>query len=363
MKVCFLGNFRVPFTSENDYLWTMRQMGIEVIPLQETQATGDQIEAEALKCDYFFWVHTHEWVTYGKPMSEVLKTLRRNGVVSFAYHLDLWLGIKRQKDMINDPFWGVDHFFTVDPQMADYLNENTSVKGHYLRPGVVERDCYMVDTEKVRDIIFVGSYDYHPEHQYRRQLIDWLKETYGDRFELWGQHGKGIVRGAALNKLYGETKIVIGDSLCKDFTYKGYWSDRVYETLGRGGFLIHPFIDGMEDEFKDAEDFVFYYFGDFKQLKQKIDYYLENNEEREMIRKNGHEKVKSNYTYTDRLKEIFSVLEKEPKPEIIEEPERDIHERLLEKVAMIPANPNTHLGDLVFRKDVINTIREDKNGR
>jgi len=357
MKIAFLGNFRVPYTSENDYLWTLREMGHEVVPLQETEVTGDMVESVARQSDYFFWVHTHGWITPGKPMSEVLVNIRKAGVVSFAYHLDLWMGISREKDMKSDPFWGVDHFFTVDPQMADYLNSlESGPKGHYIKPGVVLRECYMVEAEKKKDIIFVGSYNYHPEHKYRQKLIDWLSTTYGDRFELWGPQGKGLVRGNELNKLYGSTKIVIGDSLCKDFCYPGYWSDRAYETLGRGGFLIHPFIVGMDEEFEDKKHLVYYTYDDFDGLKELIDYYLEHDKEREKIRKHGHESVKISKTYTDRMKQILEILENEPRPEVVEEPERDKWDVLVDRINRISvAHP---IGDLIRRSDVIKIIRD-----
>jgi spore maturation protein CgeB len=116
------------------------------------------------------------------------------------------------------------------------------------------------------------------------------------------------VRGLKLNKLYWSTKIVVGDTLCIDFKYPDYWSDRVYETLGRGGFLIHPYVSGMEREFEDKKHLVFYEYGNFKQLKELIDYYLEHDEEREAIRKAGHELVKEKYTYKNRWEYILKEL-------------------------------------------------------
>ena len=104
------------------------------------------------------------------------------------------------------------------------------------------------------------------------------------------------------------TKIVVGDTLCINFKYPDYWSDRVYETMGRGGFIIHPYVQGMEREFEDKKHLVFYEYGNFNQLKELIDYYLEHDEEREAIRKAGHELVKSKYTYRNRWEQILKEL-------------------------------------------------------
>jgi len=312
MRVCFLGNFRVPHTSENDYLWTMREkLGFDVVPLQETAVSGEMIERAASKADVFMWVHTHGWNTPGRSMCDVLKNLKKKGITTFAYHLDLYMGLIRWREYSQHDYFKVDHFFTVDKLMADWLNDNTETNGHFIRPGVIERDCRINDSRITRDIVFVGSYRYHPEWPYRKALINWLRKTYGDRFELWGPQGAGPVRGAALNALYAETKIVIGDTLCVGFDYPYYTSDRAYEVLGRGGFLIHPRIKGMAEELQGGQDLVYYTYNDVAELNMLIDYYLTHDSEREAIRQHGHTKVISNYTYTHRLREIFKILNSE----------------------------------------------------
>jgi spore maturation protein CgeB len=78
--------------------------------------------------------------------------------------------------------------------------------------------------------------------------------------------------------------------------------------LGRGGFIIHPYVSGMEKEFTDREHLVFYEYKNFKQLKELIDYYLKHDDERESIRLAGHELVKNNYTYKNRWNYILSEL-------------------------------------------------------
>lgn len=311
-KLAFVGNFRLQHCSEMDYFWTFRQMGIEVVQLQEGMTSGEAIEAAALDCDALFWVHTHGWKPQGKSMREVLLTLKLNGVPSFGYHLDLWKGIARETDLQHDDYWLVDDFFTVDKLMADWLNtQPDKPRGHFLQAGVVERDCYLgakVDRD-FPEVVFVGSRNYHPEWPYRPMLIDWLKATYGSRFQHYGGDGAGVVRGDTLNRLYANSKIVVGDTLCKGFNYPYYTSDRVYETTGRGGFLIHPYITGMETEFVDGKEIIFYDYADFKGLKQLIDYYLEHDYQREAIRRAGYKRTKAQHTYTNRLSHILATVE------------------------------------------------------
>lgn len=306
MRVAFLGNFKVPYTSENDYLWTMRErLGFDVVTLQEGEITAGEIEAAATSADVFLWVHTHGWETPG--MGDVLDRLDARGVITAGYHLDLYMGLQRWQGYTAHDYFRVRHFFTVDKLMADWLNANTPTAGHFLRPGVVERDCYAEPADLTHGIVFVGCRRYHPEWPYREKLVGWLHSAYGDRFEHWGPHGKGLVRGADLNRLYASTKVVVGDTLCPGFDYPYYQSDRAYETLGRGGFLVHPRIAGMELE--DGKHLALYDYGDFDGLRATIDHYLAADEEREAIRRQGHTKVKADCTYTHRLRSLFDTLE------------------------------------------------------
>jgi hypothetical protein len=259
-KIAFLGNFRVDYTTETHHVKTLESLGHKVMKFQESESRSEDILRYALGSDLFVWVHTHGWNTPGKfGMDEVLKKLKDKGVPTMTYHLDLWFGLNRQKDLDKDPVYkDIQHFFTVDPQMAEWFNDETNVIGHYIRPGVYDKEYTFEEQPMRHEVIFVGSKEYHREWQYRPKLINWLTQKYRRRFELYGKDGKGVVRGQQLNDLYASTKVVVGDTLSPNFDYPGYWSDRIYETIGRGGFLIHPYIEGIDEEFTDGEHVVFY---------------------------------------------------------------------------------------------------------
>ena len=308
MKITFLGNFSVSYSSENHHVKTLESLGHEVVYLQEGKIDGNEIVRQALTSDLFVVVHTHGWVTPILPLADVLRLLKGK-VTTLTYHLDLWFGIERQKDLETDDFYKlIDHFFCTDKLMADWFNDNTKVKGHFLPAGVYHEETYLLDLPKINDVIFVGSKGYHNEWKWRPQLIDWLYKTYGDRFKHYGNDGLGVVRGDDLNKLYASTKIVVGDTLCLNFNYPYYLSDRVFETTGRGGFLLMPYIKGIEDLFEVGKEIITFKFGDFKDLKKKIDYYLEHDEEREKIRIAGFERTKKDHTYKNRWIKILETI-------------------------------------------------------
>lgn len=308
MKIVFLGNFGVSYSSENHHVKTLESLGHEVIKLQEGKVDGNEIVRQALASNLFVVVHTHGWVTPILPLSDVLRLLKGK-VTTLTYHLDLWFGIERQKDLETDDFYKlIDHFFCTDKLMADWFNDNTKVKGHFLPAGVYHEETYLVDLPKTNDVIFVGSKSYHQEWKWRPQLIDWLSQTYGDKFKHYGNDGLGVVRGDELNRLYASTKIVVGDTLCLNFNYPYYLSDRVFETTGRGGFLLMPYIKGIEDLFEVGKEIITFKFGDFKDLKKKIDYYLEHDEDREKIRIAGFERTKKDHTYKNRWIKILEEI-------------------------------------------------------
>lgn len=327
MRITFLGNFGVDYSSETHHKKSLESLGHEVIALQETQAGSQQILDEALNSDMFVWVHTHGWQTPG-PMSmqAVLQRLKEENIPSVTYHLDLWFGLARQKDLEVDPVYKyIEYFFTCDKKMADWFNEETNVKGYYLPAGVFQDDMALMNLPKIYDVIFVGSKGYHPEWPYRPKLINWLQATYGDRFKHFGGDSpNGIRRGADLTRLYNQTKVVVGDSLVKGFDYPYYWSDRLYETAGRGGFQIFPQITGIQDEYSTYDfkvddggfwdkapapiELVTYQFDDFNMLKNRIDYWLEHDEYREEIRTNAYERTRKDHTYAKRWAKIIEVV-------------------------------------------------------
>lgn len=308
MRIAFLGNFRNPHSTEHHHAQALTDLGHYVFPLQEFQASAEDVLDTASDTDLLVWVHTHRWHTTGLP--EALRELRQRGVPIIAYHLDLWHGLGRQDDLASDPYFAeVDHFFTVDPGMADWLTHNTPTIGHYLPAAVSHRECWMAPAPQLDlQVAFVGSHNYHPEWPYRNELIARLHMRYGDDFHLVPGRDGQQVRGTDLNRLYGRTKVVVGDTLCPGFRYPGYWSDRVYETLGRGGMLIHPRVPGLDVEFRDRDHLAFYDYNDWSTLFDLIDHHLRFPADRESIRHRGHAEVHRAHTYLHRWQTILETI-------------------------------------------------------
>jgi len=304
MRIVFLGNFRPSHSTESHVSATYELLGHEVLRLQEDTTPKHTIPALCEGADVFHWTDT--WHSDYDGGFKALEGLRQMGIPSIGHTLDLFVGLEREKLLDVDPWFRVDYFFSPDGGHQEIFAAK-GINHHWAPPGVFAPECYLAEPvpELVQDVIFVGSYGYHPEWPYRRELIDWLKTTYRSRFTHY-DHASGM-RGHRLNQLYASAKVVVGDSCCPGFTQTHYTSDRYFETPGRGGFLIAPRIVGI-DHLVDLAHVVLYSFGDFGQLKRMIDYFLKNDAERERIRLAGHEWVKAHHTYTHRVSEMLTII-------------------------------------------------------
>lgn len=315
MKIAFIGNFEPPNSTENDLAWSLNQLGHQVFTMQENIWNSDDIleACRTHEIKMLIYVHTHGWLTPGSiTLDELWAELDQLKIPTVSFHLDYWFGLERQTDVGSHPFWRTKYVFTADGGSNQWYRDQ-GINHFWLPPAVVERDCYWAQTRDhfQHDIIFVGSKAYHPEWPYRPRLINWLHDTYGDRFVHYGNDGVRAIRGHELNELYRSTRVVVGDSLNINFDHEDYWSDRVPETIGRGGFLIHPRVKGMEKFYEDKKHLVYYDFNDFDQLKAHIDYYVDDYYEREKIRLEGQRHVKGNHTYTDRMQTLLTTVGKE----------------------------------------------------
>ena len=81
---------------------------------------------------------------------------------------------------------------------------------------------------------------------------------------------------------------------------------RVLDIMGCGGFVISNYQSELAEYFVPGEDIVLY--DSMPDLLIKIDYYLEHEDERTQIAKNGYEKTKKLHSYDIRLKNMVKLI-------------------------------------------------------
>jgi SAM-dependent methyltransferase/glycosyltransferase involved in cell wall biosynthesis len=203
-------------------------------------------------------------------------------------------------------FWAIDthQFLHLEKEKAKYFDVVLSAQRNVL-PEFGKKSFWMPagasiyeqDYHVKRDIncAFIGSI-VPVLHRERKVIIEYLKT------QIQGfQHFNNVfLREKA--KLASRIKIMVNQSLRNDINF------RVFESMACGCMLITDKIkqNGFEDIFKDGEDLVT--FETKEELKDKILYYLKNDEKREEIAKRGQEKVLTYFTHEKILKYIFNIF-------------------------------------------------------
>lgn len=311
MKIVYVGNFDPPHSTENDVAIALRNNGHSVMQWQEDKVNWKRFP-QALKMfqgeDMLLWTRTPGLdVADPDDQRDALVKIRVH-IPVVCFHLDLFWGLTARNDreqwVREAPYFqDTDIIFSTDgghdQQWAD-----AGVEHVWMPPAVAQKHTTTVgrvDPKWRAQVAFVGSWkDYHPEWTHRKHLVQMVASRYRQRFRAW----EGHVRGQDLVDLYATVPILLGDSCMLG---EKYWSDRIAETLGRGGFLLHPDTPGLRDYYPIGT-LVTWPLNDFKELFYLIDHYLQHGDERDTIAQAGKQHVIANHTYEHRMTAMIEVL-------------------------------------------------------
>jgi hypothetical protein len=300
-KIVFVAKFKEVW-DEEPIAQAFERAGVQVIRLEE-KTTAEKILKTALaeKPDLVLFTKMR---IIGDPW-QLLADLKGAGIKTASWTFDLLLGHPPRQAIIKSfPFLFCDYVFLTDGgHEAEY--RALGVNKFTVRQGLPKEYSYLAEPDPKYDyeLVFLGSPN--PSFPYRQRTMQFLEERYGEKFKWLGKENTYEVRGDELNKLYASAKIIIGDSMYSPH----YWSNRIYETLGRGAFLIHPLIEGLEQEFTPYKHFIPYTWNDYEGLAEKIDFYLDNQALREKIRKAAFKFVQDHYLFDHRVQELISLYE------------------------------------------------------
>jgi hypothetical protein len=298
ISVLYVGDFKEFYATENYVTHGLQQNGCTVYKLEEDHVTSPKaVLSVALKYKVDFVL-----LSKGRfqQCDEAVELLRKNGIKTVGWIFDLYFQLPtffgRQRPI--GPAHKADICCMTDGGHMEKWRE-FKVNHRLLRQGIHAPDAhYGTATGNHPEVVFVGTYSYKE----RMQLVDYLRDRYGSNFRHYGRGGDvRETRGEDLNNVLAACKIVVGDSMPSP----NYWSNRIYEITGRGGFLMHPRVEGLESEFTDGVHYVGYDYGNFAALGASIDFYLAADDTREAIRWAGHEHTKANYTYTKRCAKLL----------------------------------------------------------
>jgi hypothetical protein len=320
VKVVYIGNVgpgSAPHSTENHVARALEANGHMVVPIHENGFPWTHGQTIPDDTDFVLWTHTHGFAPprTHRRQSMFLQAMRERGIPTVSYHLDRYWDLYRETQIYGP---GKEPFFCTDLMCsADGGNDgrwaDAGVNHAWFPPGVSEAECALgtYRPQLASDVAFVGSWEgaYHRESNHRAELVGWLRSTYGDRCAFWPKRGEHAVRGDALRDLYASVKVLVGDSCFAGTPHTDrYWSDRIPETVGRGGFLIHPETPGLDDHFTAGEHLVTWPAGDWDALQDRIDSALADDGLRQRISTAGREHVLAHHTYEVRMRQLVDLM-------------------------------------------------------
>jgi len=206
----------------------------------------------------------------------------------------------------------VDYVITTQSN-AEYGGKEKNI---CIRQGV-NWENYREDHKKINKVAFIGNLRSEERRDYLETLakrvdgIDIYSQDYA-KMGNWSKHIKmhPAIDRVKMRQVCGETKIIIGDKFEMRADFKSgaehYWSNRIYQILGSGGFYLTPYIEGLEEEFENGKHIV--WVKSMDEMVDKVKYYSRYNAKREKIAKAGYDLAHKKYKYVDRVRCLVNEL-------------------------------------------------------
>lgn len=152
---------------------------------------------------------------------------------------------------------------------------------------------------------------------FRQALVDWILDAGFTNIKLWGngwtkeekykKYAMGPAEnGETLSKIYQASKIVVGNNIIITA------ASRAWETMLSGGFYMSNYIP-EEVDWSDirkiievGKDVIMFYNRD--DLIEKLHYYLNHEEERQIMIKNGRKAALEKMTYDALIEKMLKEL-------------------------------------------------------
>lgn len=319
MKIVYEGNNIVPWTTELHIARTLsEELGHEVVFVPTGSISTPALERLIDREEPDLFLLTQPWGSQTATDRCILECCAARGIPTAGFHLDLFWGLPEREDWVRDhtePLFDCATLFTPDGDHQDEFAA-AGVNHEWLPAGVFAPECYDAEPDPAWagvKVAFVGSApnrnggNYHTrEWPHRAQLVHQLGEWYGDAFVHVGNGGAvPFLRGDDLNRFYASVPIIVGDS-CQTSPDRVYTSDRLWETWGRGGFLIHPHVPKIEKLV--GHELPSWSVGNWRDLHEVIEWWLREPDVRESERHAIAATVRARHTYTNRLQTMLCKL-------------------------------------------------------
>jgi hypothetical protein len=292
----------------------LRQLGHEVDPVQELRRrrAGSAPIGSYLRGPAYDFCLFHKWET----VSEIAEVAQTTPCVFWYFDLvantddpTLARRMEARRRWFADVVPHCVAGFCTDGDWVDQFNDRWwagrgRVKLYWLMQGMDDRVAGLGEPLPGQhpDVLFTGMIDHGRK---RREHVEQLRARYGERFLVYGD-GETYHRrlhGRALADLFASVTVVVApDGPCTD----RYWSNRVYLTLGLGGFLLHPRCAGLDAHYAPHEELIVY--ADRDHLTELIDLFLDKPTIRDHYRQIGLKATLERNLYRHRVAELVETV-------------------------------------------------------
>lgn len=234
----------------------------------------DFVSLERIKCPKVFWCF--DLIQYQDP--------------TIAYRCSIRMAWIRKATSIADLGFCTD---------GDWVERDNTKKLYWLMQGADQRFIGRLSSFKTlqpnSELLFTGV---ARGGQQRQSFVNEMVRIYGGRFNQYsgGKHGTelaGLIAGA---------KIVLAPD---GPVTNHYWSNRVYLTLGYGGFLLHPYCSGLWKHYDDTE---LAYYRSRAELHELIIYFLDRQDVALKRAAAGLARTIKDHTYVNRCAELMQIV-------------------------------------------------------
>jgi O-antigen biosynthesis protein len=217
--------------------------------------------------------------------------------------------------------WNISHPELVSPELLDrydlafvasdrfaaQLAEQATAPVHALHQATDPDRMKPEPGGPEHELLFIGN-----SRKVRRRIIDDLEGTshdlavYGrewtpdliDQRRVKGEH----VPNWQINRYYAAADVVLNDHW-DEMREWGFFSNRLYDALAAGAFVVSDHVDGIEEEFDGG---VITY-TDPVDLEEKLARYLDDPEARREVAERGRKAVLDRHTFTHRVSRILEL--------------------------------------------------------
>ena len=211
-----------------------------------------------------------------------------------------------------------DYVFFKEPYYVKLLQQEYNLKNIFYLPECFNPLVHKIPENKpndldklVSDITTAGNL-----HPYRVKFFEGLQ---GYNIKIWGNPAPEWLDTKLINK-YFQNHYVTNEEKAIVFHYSKIvinnlhpgeiWgiNVRAFEIAGCGGFQLISWRPGLNQLFKEGEEIIS--FKSFNEMKEKIDYYLKNENERIRITENAFKRATLDHTYKKRLNLLLDTIDR-----------------------------------------------------